>query len=343
MAFDSVNNSTSIARDFAKKKKASRSAKLKQCKLDARRQQWLSQVKSKETKDELNVVGGEICVSPTHGLNERDRVVKLLEVNPGNDENDGLVNHYSDSDSYSHSPTSHSSSVVGSNCSGTSFTGGGSSSRSSNSSSSGRSHSGDISEEEDDDDNDCLSDWEAVADALAATDMKQRQEQLKPSQESPLEHEKANSDRLDESGNCQVVVDISKPDAEISRAWRPDDAFRPQSLPNLFKQHSFPMRLDRHGGPGGVAWGCTNGISAPSSCPICCEDLDFTDTSFLPCSCGFRLCLFCHKRILEEDGRCPGCRKQYQQDGVRGEENGDFVEGSSSFRLIRSYSVITRS
>lgn len=304
-------------------------------------------VKNKERKDEMNVVGGEIRVCPSHGRNERDRVTKILEVNVGNDENDGSVDHYSDSDSSSHTPTSHSSSGVGSNCSGTSsgtsFTGSGSSSRSSNSSRCDRSHSGNISEEEDDDG--CLSDWEAVADALAATDSKQEQEQLKPSQESPLEHE--NITKLDcpsESGNSQaLVVDISKPNADMKRAWRLDDAFRPQSLPNLFKQHSFPTRLDGHGGPENVARACTSGISVPSSCPICCEDLDLTDTSFLPCSCGFRLCLFCHKRILEEDGRCPGCRKQYQHDGVRDDENGDLVEGSSSFRLFRSYSVITRS
>lgn len=46
-------------------------------------------------------------------------------------------------------------------------------------------------------------------------------------------------------------------------------------------------------------------------CPLCCEDLDATDLSFLPCSCGYQLCLFCHKLILEQDGRCPNCRKQY--------------------------------
>lgn len=300
-------------------------------------------VKNKESKDEVNVVAGEIRVSPIHGCNERDRVTKLLEVNPRNDENDGSVNHYSDSDSSSHSPTSHSGSVVGSNCSGTSFTGSGNSTSSSrSSSSSGRSHSGNISEEENDDG--CFSDWEAVADALAAADSKQQQEQLKPSQKSPLEHESITKVECPfESANSEaLIVNSSKPKAEITRAWRPDDAFRPQSLPNLFKQHSFPTRLDRHGGSGGVAWACSNGISAPSSCPICCEDLDFTDTSFLPCSCGFRLCLFCHKRILEEDGRCPGCRKQYQHDGVRGEGNED-VKGSSSFRLIRSYSLMTRS
>ncbi|KAL8118275.1 uncharacterized protein LOC141661844 [Apium graveolens] len=62
---------------------------------------------------------------------------------------------------------------------------------------------------------------------------------------------------------------------------------------------------------GGTTLGCKNFVSPPSSCPICCEDLDRTDSSFFPCSCGFQLCLFCHKRILEEDGRCPGCRKHY--------------------------------
>lgn len=337
MAFDSITNSTPNTKDFAKKKKANRSAKLKQCKLDARRHQWLSQVNNQERKDEVDV-GGGVGRSLTHGRNERDPAIKILEMNNG--ENDGSGQHHSDSDSSSHSLVSHSCSVVGSNCSGTSFTGTGDSSRSS--SSSGRSISGNMSEEDDDG---CVDDWEALADAMAATDAKQQQEQNKPCQESPLEHE--NEKKLicrPELPNSQLLdVDISMPKEESSKAWRPDDAFRPQSLPTLFKQHSFPIKLDRHGGSGGLAWACANGISTQSSCPICCEDLDFTDSSFLPCYCGFRLCLFCHKRILEEDGRCPGCRKQYEHDGVTSRGNGNFVEGSSPFRLARSYSMITRS
>lgn len=55
-------------------------------------------------------------------------------------------------------------------------------------------------------------------------------------------------------------------------------------------------------------------LPLPIPCPICCEDLDLTDSSFLPCACGFRLCLFCHKKLLETDGRCPGCRKQYDSN-----------------------------
>ena len=96
-----------------------------------------------------------------------------------------------------------------------------------------------------------------------------------------------------------------------SQAWRPDDAFRPQSLPNL-------SNPNRHygGGAGGVTWGCNKVVSMPTSCPICYEDLDLTDSSFLPCLCGFRLYLFCHRRILKEDGRCPGCRKPYEAAAV---------------------------
>ncbi|KAL0440814.1 UNVERIFIED_CONTAM: hypothetical protein Sradi_0020300 [Sesamum radiatum] len=126
-----------------------------------------------------------------------------------------------------------------------------------------------------------------------------------------------------------------------SQAWRPDDAFRPQSLPNLSKQHSFQLDSERPFGRGGSVWGCKNVGPVPKSCPICYEDLDCTDSSFLPCLCGFRLCLFCHKRILEEDGRCPGCRKQYDCDPVEGEATLD--GGSLIFCLARSCSMTTRS
>ena len=51
------------------------------------------------------------------------------------------------------------------------------------------------------------------------------------------------------------------------------------------------------------------------TCPICTEDLDETDRSFIPCPCGYQLCLFCYKKIQEDKsgqagaGLCPGCRK----------------------------------
>lgn len=278
MITDSIANASDpmpASKDFAKKKRGNRTAKLKQCKLDARREQWLSQVKKKGCKEEE--------AQAAHVDNEvKKREMKNLEIKP----TDG-VNECSDSDLPSNSPSSHVSSSLGSNVSGTNFT------ASSTSGSCSGSVSGEDGEAEEDN---CFDDWEAMADASAASDDKQEEKKLKP--------ELTNH-----------VVELSKPKikkehveqlAASGRAWKPDDAFRPHNLPNLAKQKS------NYGCLGGVLWACTSVVSAPKSCPICCEDLDYTDSSFIPCGCGFRLCLFCHKRILEEDGRCPGCRKPYE-------------------------------
>lgn len=281
-----------------------------------------------------------------HKTNESNRSLENLEMRPGGEENDGSVHHYSDSESPANSPTSPISSILGSTDSGTNYH-----ASSSSSSSSGGCCSGSITDEEDGND-ECLDDWEAVADALAADDKQQSPvqeihvEQESPQEQKPVVRLSSSSATTEETG---VGLEIHKPEhvGRVPRApangqaWRPDDAFRPQSLPNLAKQHSFPMNSERHYGHGGVPWARSSVASIPISCPICCEDLDFTDSSFLPCSCGFRLCLFCHKRILEEDARCPGCRKPYDCDPVEAEA---IVNGSSlTFRLGRSYSMITRS
>lgn len=333
MVTDSMTNASipMAAKDFAKKKRANRSAKLKQCKLDARREQWLSQVKNKGCKEET-----------VHERDGSDRSMENLEIKPRGKMNESSIHHhFSDLDSPSNSP----SSVSGSNLSGTNFTGS-SRSSSSSSSSSGGSCSGSITGE---DEEGGLDDWEAVADALAADDDKQEQEQPNPSLEPLVENESIGP--LDSPNLAPGIEEVSEAKPESvekakrvppnCRAWKPDDVFRPQSLPNLSKQLSFPMNSGRRYGCGGGAWGCKSVISAPSSCPICCEDLDITDSSFQPCSCGFRLCLFCHKRILEDDGRCPGCRKQYDYEPIKGEATLD--GGSVKFRLARSCSMITRS
>ncbi|KAL3374677.1 hypothetical protein AABB24_006258 [Solanum stoloniferum] len=339
----SISIASSNPKDFAKKKRANRSAKLKQSKLDARREQYLSQVKNKGLKEEPNTGG-------THGSAknvaiERERLIEKLQIKPiGEEDNEGSLNHYSDFDS----PTSHTSSVLGGNDSGTNFTG--SSRGSSSSSSSGGCCSGSVSEEDEEAEDDCLDDWEAVADALAATDKKQ--EQQNPSLDSHFERNENMahmSSRQEVSERQGSGIDRSKqecndrgltPRPPLScRAWRPDDTFRPSGLPNLSKQHSFPMNSERHCRRDSV-WGCKT-LATPTLCPICCEDLDYTDTSFLPCSCGFRLCLFCHKKILEEDGRCPGCRKQYNQEAVEREATID--GGRLTIRLARSCSMISRS
>ncbi|KAK4402354.1 hypothetical protein Sango_0976100 [Sesamum angolense] len=357
----SVAMASSNPKDFAKKKRANRLAKLKQCKLDARREQWLSQVKNKGgSKEEVNGGGVAHRVPAVHLENERGRPVEKLEIKPRSGEEiygDGSsMHHYSDSESLpSNSPTSQTSSVLGSNDSGANFT------ASSSSSSSGRSSSscsngfcsGNMSEDEGDvGDDDCLDDWETVADALAANDNKQKQDSPNSGFGSPSSKKHDNAaefgSQVDVANQSFSGIDISNVNPELGPtkqrpqvnccAWRPDDAYRPQSLPNLSKQYSFPLNSERRFGRGSV-WGCKNLGPIPKSCPICFEDLDGTDSSFLPCSCGFRLCLFCHKRILEEDGRCPGCRKQYECEPVEGEATLD--GGSLTIRLPRSCSMIT--
>lgn len=274
---------------------------------------------------------------------ERNRSLENLEVRRRGEENDGSIHHNdSDSESPSNSPSSLTSSVLGSNDSGTNFTG---SSSSTNGSSSGGSCSGSITgEEEEEEDDGCLDDWEAVADALAAND-----KQENPCAESPPEHEPISQmvSSCQGTNGSGLGVGNSKPESTgsrvsgNSRAWRPDDTCRPQSLPNLSKQLSLPNSDRQHYGCGGIPWACNNVMPPPSPCPICCEDLDLTDTSFLPCVCGFRLCLFCHKTILEGDGRCPGCRKPYERSPVATEAS--VRGGSLTFRLGRSCSMITRS
>ncbi|CAI9767321.1 unnamed protein product [Fraxinus pennsylvanica] len=341
-------------------KKVNRSAKLKQCKLDARREQWLSQVKNKANFKEESNGGGMHGGSSVLMEKESIRAIEKLEIKPREvQENygDGLqLHHYSDSESSpSNSPTSHTSSVLGSSDSRANFTG--SSSSSSSRSSSGSSNgccSESMSEEDEGDDDACLDDWEAMADALAATDDKQQQHNpdsgldSSPSQKDVYASQSDSRSKV--TNQSAFELDISEPEREnqgmvaervLCQAWRPDDACRPQTLPNLSKQYSFPMNSGRHFGCGGSVWACKNVGTVPTSCPICYEDFDFTDSSFLPCSCGFRLCLFCHKRILEEDGRCPGCRKQYDSDTVDGEATQD--GGSLTFQLTRSCSMITRS
>ncbi|XP_022767930.1 uncharacterized protein LOC111312134 isoform X2 [Durio zibethinus] len=278
---------------------------------------------------------------------ERDRSLENLEMRriaEANGEGENVsVQHESESECWpSNSPTG--SSLLGGMDSGASFT----NSSSSSSTSSGGCCSGCITEEEGDDG--CLDDWEAFADALAADDDKREVEQNENNRENRRLGLTTGHVPNPQIGSNGAALNLrnSKPECPRmvqratgrSRAWRADDAFRPQSLPNLSKQRSFPA-TDRHCGQEGVSWARSSVFSVPSSCPICYEDLDFTDSSFLPCLCGFRLCLFCHKRILEEDGRCPGCRKPYEHDPVEAEAS---VQGGSlTFRLARSCSMIARS
>lgn len=243
-----------------------------------------------------------------------------LEMKPGEGDNDVSVHHHESDVESSNSPTSVNCSMLCGSNSGTMFTGsssGCSSSCCDNISDEEEEEEEQEQEQEQGNDDDCIDDWETVADALAADDEKRQNLSL----ESPQEHE--TNVQMDSRGEMAKGLSsgrqnlqpesgrLVKQASANARAWRADDALRPTSLPNLSKQFSLP-NPDRRRCGGGVAW--AHPTAAPRSCPICCEDLDLTDSSFLPCPCGFRLCLFCHKRIIEEDARCPGCRKSYESE-----------------------------
>ncbi|CAA2983148.1 TPRXL isoform X1 [Olea europaea subsp. europaea] len=361
MISDSIHNASmplasSNTKDYAKKRRVNRSAKLKQCKLDARRDQWLSHAKNNGVcTEEVSGGGGTRGVPSAHLDNERGRLpTEKLEIKPTSvEENYGdgsSMHHYNDLESSPANSLSSYTSVLCSNDSGINFTGSGRCSSQSSIGSTNGCFSGSMSEDNEGDD------WEAVADALAATNDKQKEHSLESISDS-LVLEKhvisAQSDSRSEISNLSdsgVEITESNPESEGDathsslvncRAWRPNDAFRPRGLPSLSKQHSFPLNSELQFGRVASVWGCKIVQPVPTSCPICCEDLDFTDSTFIPCSCGFRLCLFCHKRILEEDGRCPGCRNKYDCEPVEGEETLD--GGSLTFRLARSCSMILRS
>uniref|UniRef100_A0A7N0VMU9 RING-type domain-containing protein n=1 Tax=Kalanchoe fedtschenkoi TaxID=63787 RepID=A0A7N0VMU9_KALFE len=307
----------SHAKDFNKKKRANRSAKLKQCKLDARREQWLSQVKRKGAKEDVE----ERCETVGKDRNDKGLPAEAkLEVKPRGDEKgceDGQEGGHSDLES---SPLNS----PGSNIFGTTFAV--SSSVSSSSVTSGGTCSGNVTEDDEeeggeraDESDGCVDDWEAIADALSDNDKKHA-----PNSDPPNEPKFATSPMSScggfEKGSAEgelpkpLPLRVSKFNRG-TRAWRPDDAFRPRGLPNFSKQRSLPVKSGRQlgrGARGFLSFNSSTSVASACDCPICYEELDVTDASFFPCPCGFRMCLFCYKRICEDDGRCPGCRKHYK-------------------------------
>eukprot|EP00250_Pteridium_aquilinum_P022721 c25607_g1_i1 orf=199-1383(+) len=164
-------------------------------------------------------------------------------------------------------------------------------------------------------------DWEAAADALGLNPPQEnvcstglREERIEDN--GNLNLSQANSLATSEPINHKLAAPCEVISRSCSgRAWRPDDTHRPASLPNLSnlrKEQSLPARFVGQK----QQWMCRPKVlqdppSGPSLCPICAEELDTTDSSFEPCACGFQLCLFCHHRIVSDDGRCPGCRRFY--------------------------------
>ncbi|PKA52932.1 CCR4-NOT transcription complex subunit 4 [Apostasia shenzhenica] len=302
--------------ELGKKKRANKYAKLKQCKLDARRKQWLSQVKNNGGK-EVFMDASPISASsqrtsnlprPCQGVLEgRSAVVEAL----ASLDQDGSGLHDSDSESPAQSPSPGGKMRrKGSSCTISSGSSLWSCSRSVSDAEEER------EQESRGDEQLGADDWEEVADALPVT----------------ADHTKANPDHgntlvdsktddQDFQKNARVNLGRSKPEPnrKLHRAWRPDDAARPHCFPTLSKHRNIQVNRERRYAASGC--GQAGILSTPSSCPICVEDFDLTDSRFHPCCCGFRICLFCHKKILEEgDGRCPGCRRPYEQS--IGMENG---------------------
>nr|XP_027085869.1 CCR4-NOT transcription complex subunit 4-like isoform X1 [Coffea arabica] len=57
-------------------------------------------------------------------------------------------------------------------------------------------------------------------------------------------------------------------------------------------------------------------------CPLCAEEMDWTDQQFKPCKCGYQVCVWCWHHIMdmaekdETEGRCPACRTIYEKDKI---------------------------
>ncbi|CAH9054992.1 unnamed protein product [Cuscuta epithymum] len=57
-------------------------------------------------------------------------------------------------------------------------------------------------------------------------------------------------------------------------------------------------------------------------CPLCAEEMDWTDQQFKPCKCGYQVCVWCWHHIMdmsekeETEGRCPACRTIYDKEKV---------------------------
>ncbi|CAM6032335.1 unnamed protein product [Sphagnum compactum] len=318
------------AKDVCRRKKVNRTAKLKQCKLDVRREQWLSQRSQGQSRSQAFGSGvttndhipasspptkSQSVVNDSDG--ERKHTKKEVsrsehgescpmyfesgELHGGNEQKQSSVDGWCCDESKSRSNSS---------CTSSSYTGSGS--------------------DDNEDTHDAEDDWEAAFDALhiqgveghhkgPSSDRIQRSE-LKESHER-----KPNGVHHLDLQSAQLKPEYRYKNngfggrrGNSGRAWRPDDISRPPVLPRLARQHTHPSQQNRQTNHG---WGSIHGNvwgppSSPSYCPICTEELDMTDSSYIPCNCGFQLCLFCYHRIASDDGRCPGCRKAYSSEGA---------------------------
>nr|XP_043634908.1 uncharacterized protein LOC122606004 isoform X2 [Erigeron canadensis] len=74
-------------------------------------------------------------------------------------------------------------------------------------------------------------------------------------------------------------------------------------------------------------------------CPLCAEEMDWTDLQLKPCKCGYEVCVWCWHHIMDmaekeaTEGRCPACRTPYDKDRIVGlESNFQRIAANSSCR-----------
>ncbi|KFK41923.1 hypothetical protein AALP_AA2G189500 [Arabis alpina] len=170
-----------------------------------------------------------------------------------------------------------------------------------------------MTEEEEEDYDDAFENWEDFSDALNSFEnegKKERRRVLKQEEASPKLN--TNQRRRRKSSPAKVFHkdNYSKPPEKASNKNK-----------NRRKKKKFVEKED---------------------CPICSEEMDATDLSFLPCPCGFQLCLFCHKQITENDGRCPACREKYGQPSSNNGQVSFQQRGRGTIRLSPSFRGLDR-
>ncbi|WRX21878.1 hypothetical protein QQP08_014365 [Theobroma cacao] len=211
---------------------------MKQCKLDVRREQWLSQgcnaVKNEESKVDLNGGDGSSPFS-TKRADNRNKSLHNLGTKSREGDSEDMSIHDSDLESLMNSPIP---SDLGHNDSREALSRSSCSGSSTGSSTSSGFCSGSVSEEEEDG---CLDNWEDVADALSVDDNQHNPATVTPSKyetriESACADQHYKNQRINQlNSDSEGTVCGSQMNC---RAWRPEDAFRPRILPSLSKQHN---------------------------------------------------------------------------------------------------------
>ncbi|XP_024012519.1 uncharacterized protein LOC18008534 [Eutrema salsugineum] len=316
MVADSITDSelshgSPISRDFAMKRKANWFWKLKQWKIDARRRQWIYQWKRANAGEEEN---GSRLRSLRDKLTDRkkasDRIItgKAWSIDHGERsyEFTKCDHDNNDDDLSSSSPTS----VL--------------KNKDSHSSKSGDDCfccSNQIIEGEEEAFDDAYENWDDFSDALNFFD--ENEDNRVPLREP--EDQKA-----DQNPNTSQRNESSSPEKLSHKDKRSEKS---SSLGNKSRGKKNKSGQQKE---------CGDEIS---ECPICSEDMDATDLSFLPCPCGFRLCLFCHNKINEDVGRCPACRNQYDHQTSSSSSSGEvsFLQrGRGTVRLSPSFKGLDR-